>query len=124
VPKPVAVEGDTQAETSTQKLKADSNQTGSWQLIKLEVMTGMKVSAGGKKVEVTAMASWMYAGGTTGSPPVPVPPVPDMAQLQGSSTILTDSGMAILLDGDEAAGSVDGDNKIVVTASQKILHTD
>ena len=124
MPKPVAVEGDTQAETSTQKLKADSNQTGSWQLITCEVLTGMKVTADGKKVEVMAIAAWMYAGGTTGSPPVPLPPVPDMAQLEGTSTILTDSGMAILLDGDEVAGSVDGDNKIVVTASQKILNTD
>jgi hypothetical protein len=124
VPKPVAVEGDTQAETSTQKLKADSNQTGSWQLVTCEVVPGMKVSAGGKKVEVMAVAAWMYAGGTTGTPPVPLPPVPDMAQLEGSSTVLTDSGMAILLDGDEMAGSVDGDNKIVVTASQKILNTD
>ncbi len=124
MPKPVAVEGDTVAETSTQKLKADSNQTGSWQLVTCEVVTGMKVAADGKKVEVMAMASWIYAGGTTGTPPVPLPPVPDMAQLQGTSTVLTDSGMAILLDGDEAAGAVDGDNKIVVTASQTILHTD
>jgi len=124
VPKPVAVEGDTTVETSTKKLQADSNQTGSWQLVTSQVLTGMKVGVSGKKVEVMATAAWIYAGGTAGSPPVPVPPVPDMATLEGSSTVLTDSGQAILLDGDEIAGKVDADNKIVVAASQKILSTD
>jgi hypothetical protein len=124
VPKPVAVEGDTQFETSTEKLKADSNQTGAWQLVTSQVVTGQIVSADGKKVEIMAMAAWVYAGGTSGSPPVPVPPVPDQAVLQGTSTILTDMGQAILLDGDEATGAVDSNNKITVAASQSILATD
>lgn len=124
MPKPVAVEGDTQFETSTEKLKADSNQTGSWQLVTSQVVTGQVVGVDGKLVEIMATAAWVYAGGTSGSPPVPVPPVPDQAVLQGTSTILTDMGQAILLDGDEATGAVDSNNKITVAASQSILASD
>ena len=38
MPKPVAVDGDTQVETSTAKFQADSNQTGSWQLVTSNVV--------------------------------------------------------------------------------------
>ncbi len=123
MPKLVAVEGDTVVETSTAKLQADTNQTGSWQLLMSTVLTGSKVSAGGKLVEISAMAQWMYVGGTAGSPPVPVM-ASDQAQLRGTSTVLTDSGDAILLDGDEATGMLDSGNKIAVAASQQILSTD
>ena len=123
MPKPVAVEGDTAVETSTAKLQADTNQTGSWQLLVSIVLTGPKVSVGGKAVEISASASWMYVGGTAGSPPVPVMAA-DQAQLMGTSKVLTDSGNAILLDGDEATGMLDSGNKIAVAASQQILSTD
>ncbi len=41
-----------------------------------------------------------------------------------SATRLTDGGQDILLDGDEATGSVDSGNKITVSASQSTLSTD
>ncbi len=124
MPTAVAIEGDTQAQTSTAKLPADSHQTGSWSLVNFTVVTGKKVSAENKKVELSAVASWIYSGGTAGSPPAPVPPVNDSASLQAGSTKLTDAGQGILIDGDEATGSVDSGNKITVSASQNILKTD
>jgi hypothetical protein len=90
----------------------------------LTVVPGTKVSVKGKKVELSATASWLYSGGTSGSPPVPVPPVPDSASLQAGATKLTDAGQGILVDGDEAAGSIDSGNKITVSASQTLLKTD
>ncbi len=124
MPTAVAVEGDTQVETSTAKLQADTNQTGSWSLVTSSVVAGTKVSVKGKKVELSATASWVYSGGTTGSPPATVPPVNDSASLQAGSTKLTDVGNGILLDGDEATGAVDSGNKITVSASQTIVKTD
>ena len=122
MPIAVAVEGDTQEETSTAKLPADSNQTGSWALVKLTVVPGTKVSVEGKKVELSATASWLYSGGTSGQPSVPVPPIPDSASLQAGATKLTDVGQGILIDGDEVTGKADSGNKI--TASQTLLKTD
>ncbi|HFE47536.1 MAG TPA: hypothetical protein ENJ18_18955 [Nannocystis exedens] len=126
MPKPVAVEGDTAVETSTAKLQADTNQTGSWQLLMSNnVLRGAKVSVGGKAVEISAEATWMYVGGTAGTPPVPVPVVAsDQAQIRGTSTVLTDSGDPILLDGDQATGMLDSGDKISVVTSQEILSTD
>ncbi len=127
MPKPVAVDGDTQVETSTAKFQADSNQTGSWQLVTSNVVQGKKVSVKGKLVEQSAMAAWQYVGGTTGSPPagpVPLPPIPDSATLMAGATTLTDGGQGILVDGEEATGAVDSGNKITVAASQSILSTD
>lgn len=127
MPKPVAVDGDTQVETSTAKLQADANQTGSWQLVLSTIMPGQKLSVKGKLVELSATAAWQYVGGTTGSPPagpVPVPPIPDSAMLMAGATKLTDGGQGILVDGDEATGAVDSGNKITVSASQTILSTD
>ena len=124
MPKPVAVDGDTQVETSTAKVQADSNQTGSWQLVTSSVVQGKKLSVEGKLVELSATAAWQYVGGTTGSPPVPVPPMPDSATLMAGSTKLTDGGQGILVDGDEATGSLDSGNKITVSASQNMLSTD
>lgn len=124
--KPVAVNGDTQVKTSTAKLPADSNQTGSWQLVTSNVIKGRKISVGGKIVELSATAAWQYVGGTVGSPPagpIPLPPIPDSAILKGGTTKLKDGGQGILVDGDEAPGSVDGKNKITVSASQTILST-
>lgn len=121
--KAVAIDGDTQEETSTAKLKADSNQTGSWALVNLTVVPGTKVSVGGKKVELSAAASWLYSGGTSGSPSVTVPPVPDAASLQAGATKLTDVGQGILVDGDEVTGKVDSGNKITVSASQTLMKT-
>jgi hypothetical protein len=124
MPKPVAVDGDAQVETSTAKVQADSNQTGSWQLVTSSVVQGQKLSVSGKRVELSASAAWQYIGGTTGSPAVPLPPIPDSATLMAGSTKLTDGGQGILVDGDEATGAVDSGNKITVSASQSILSTD
>lgn len=125
--KPVAVDGDTQAKTSQKKHPADTNSTGQWSLIQssVTVTKGSKVSVNAKLVELGATASWTYAGGTTGnSPPAPVGPFSDSATLNANPTDLKDEGRSILVDGDQATGSVDSDNKIVVTASQSKLRTD
>ena len=124
MPIAVAVEGDTQIETSTAKHPADINQTGSWILISSNVVTGQNISVGGSKVELSATASWQYVGGTAGIPPVPVGPFPDNASLQAGPTKLTDADQGILIDGDEVTGPTDDKNKIIVTASQQILKTD
>jgi hypothetical protein len=127
MPTPVAIDGDTKAETSTAKHSSDTNKTGAWQLVKLTVIKGTKVSVGNNMVEVSATASWTYTGGTAGAPPsgpVAVPPIPDSAVLKANPTKLQDAGKNILLDGDEIAGAVDGGNKIVVTSSQTKLSTD
>ena len=126
MPTPVAIDGDTKAETSSAKHPSDTNQSGKWTLVKLTVVKGSKVSVGNKMVELSAMASWSYVGGSTPSPggPVPLPPIPDSAMLQANPTKLKDAGQNILLDGDEIAGAVDGGNKIVVTSSQTKLSTD
>ncbi len=123
MPKPVAVNGDTKVETSTAKHQADTNQTGSWQLIKFTVLKGGKVCVQDKLVEQSATAAWQYIGGSTSSPPVPVGPFPDNAALNPGATVLTDGKQGILVDGDQATGAVDGGNKITVAASQKILST-
>jgi hypothetical protein len=121
--KPVAVDGDTQVQTSSKKLSADSNQTGQWTLLVSQIMKGSKCKGGGKLVEIGATASWMYVGGTSGTPPVPVPPVPDSATLVAGNTLLKDNSQGILVDGDKATGSVDSDNQISVSASQQQLKT-
>ncbi len=124
MPTPVAVDGDTQVETSTAKAQADANQSGSWQLLMSNVVTGTKLSVDGKFVELSATASWIYSGGSAGSPPAPVGPFSDSATLMAGSTKLTDGGQGILIDGDEATGAFDSENKITVSASQSILSTD
>ena len=44
--------------------------------------------------------------------------------LTASTTKLKDNGRDLLVDGDQASGSADGDNKLVATASQSELRTD
>jgi hypothetical protein len=125
--KAVAVEGDTKVETSTAKHPADINKTGSWSLMSSSVIAGTKVSFNGKKVEISAIATWSYVGGTVPAPPAPptpLAPIPDSASLSASSTKLTDAGKGILVDGDEEKGKVDSGNKITVSASQSALKTD
>jgi hypothetical protein len=122
MPKPVAVDGDTQVETSTKKQDADANKTGRWTLVSSSVTRGSKVSVGGKLVELGATASWSYVDGSSGNSPIP--PISDSATLRANPTRLKDSGSDLLVDGDEAHGTVDGDNKIVVAVSQTKLRTD
>jgi hypothetical protein len=122
MPKPVAVDGDTQVKTSTKKLSADVNQTGAWTLVSKNVTKGQMCSAGGKLVELGATAVWSYTGGST--PSASLPPVPDSATLTAGTTMLKDNGSNILVDGDQQAGTADPDNKIVVSASQQVLQTD
>jgi hypothetical protein len=121
--KAVAVAGDTQFETSTAKLQADTNQTGSWQPDPdpgaLVVTTGETISVNGKKVELSAVMTWTYIGGAAGTSTMP--PVPDTARLIAGPTKLTDANQHVLVEGDEAT-TVNG-NKIIVTKSQEILKT-
>lgn len=126
MPKPVAVEGDTQFETSSAKHGADTNQSGQWGLVSSSVTAGTKIKVDGKLVELGASASWSYAGGTAtaGTSAVPVGPFPDQATLTAVATKLKDNGKDILLDGDEATGALDSGNKILVSASQSKLKTD
>jgi hypothetical protein len=121
--KPVAVDGDTQVQTSGVQHSTDGNKTGKWQLVTSQVTKGSKCSVGGKLVEIAATAAWSYVGGTTGSPPVAVPPIPDSATLSAGNTLLKDNHRGILVDGDRAAGSVESGNEIVATASQQKLKT-
>ncbi|TMQ07441.1 MAG: hypothetical protein E6J90_05275 [Deltaproteobacteria bacterium] len=123
MPKPVAVDGDTQVKTSSKKHSSDTNSAGKWQLVSSSVTQGSKLSVAAKLVEIGATASWSYVGGTAGSPPVAVGPFSDSATLTASTTRLKDKGKDLLVDGDQASGSVDADNKIVVTASQSKLRT-
>jgi hypothetical protein len=127
--KPVAVDGDTQFKTSTNNHPSDINKTGAWSLVTSNATKGQRVSVNGKFVELVATASWTYTGGTTQPPPpattpVPVGPFPDSAILNAGNTVLEDSGSHILVDGDKASGTTDGDNQIVVSASQQKLQTD
>jgi len=105
--------------TSSAKLSADTNQTGSWQEVSFTVVQGTKISVDGKKVETSATASWSYVGGST--PTGPLPPVPDSAALNGSSTKLKDNGVAILRKGDKATGIADSGNYIEVGSGQTKL---
>ncbi|HEX7837650.1 MAG TPA: hypothetical protein VF469_09320 [Kofleriaceae bacterium] len=124
MPKPVAVDGDTQVKTSSKTHDTDTNKSGQWTLVTSSVTRGNKVSVNAKLVEIGATASWSYIGGSTGSPSVTVPPISDSATLKANPTLLKDQGRDILVNGDQASGSVDSDNKIVVTTSQNKLRTD
>ena len=119
--KPVAVDGDTKPVTSTLHVAADTDMTGSWTLKDHSVTKGTKVSAKGKFVELMATASWTYEGGSASGNPIP--PVSDSATLSAGPTILEDNGSHILVDGDQASGSTDVKNRIVVSASQQKLQT-
>jgi len=120
--KEVAVDGMTAITTSSAKHPLDLCQTGSWQQMSFAVIKGTKVSVDGKKVEVSATASWSYIGGTA---PVgscaPVGPFPDSAALSGSTTKLKDNGTSIMRKGDKATGTVDTGNYIEVDAGQTKL---
>lgn len=120
--KAVAIEGDTQEVTSTAKHPADTDSKGSWSPGTLVVTRGEKVTVNGKKVELKAEMTWTYNGGSANN--IQLAPAPtDSATLVANPTNLTDLNQHILVDGDEAIGSVDAGNKIIVTTSQEILKT-
>jgi hypothetical protein len=119
--KAVAVQGDTTLETSGETLEADSDGTGSWKLASSDVVVGRTLTCEGRHVELRASATWSYVGGASGG--TPLVPVPDAADLPPARTLLTDNGDHILVDGDEAVGSVDAANRIVVSSSQSRLRT-
>ncbi len=127
MPKPIAVDGDTKVETSTANVAEDSNKTGRWQLSNSNVVKGRMLSVDGKRVELSATADWIYEGGSKTDPvsgaTVTIPPISDNAVLMAGPTSLTDRGEGVLVDGDEATGSMDRGNKITVSASQQILST-
>jgi len=120
--KPIAVDGDTQIETSSSKHPLDANHSGQWKKVTFTVTKGDKVSVNGKLVELGATASWTYVGGANGN--TQVGPFSDSATLTASTTKLKDKSRDVLVDGDQATGSVDSNNKIVVSASQQKLTTD
>ena len=121
--KPVAVDGDTQVKTSTKHIAADKDNAGSWSLVTSNVTKGTKVSENGKFVELMAIAAWIYKGGRAGGNPLVPLTVPDSATLNAGNTVLEDNGSHILVDGDKASGTVDGDNQIVVSVTQQKLQT-
>lgn len=117
----VAVQGDTTFETSGETLEADSDGTGSWKLISSDIGVGRTLTRERRHVELRASATWSYVGGASGG--TPLAPVPDAADLPAAPTVLTDDGHHILVDGDEAVGTVDEANRIVVSSSQSRLRT-
>jgi hypothetical protein len=122
--KAVAVDGDTQVVTSTAKHPEDSNNTGFWEPGELVVTTGESISVNGKNVELSAVMTWEYEGGTEGTNPViSVGPFSDKAELIAGPTKLTDANQHVLVEGDEATGKIDSGNKIIVTKSQDLLKT-
>ena len=120
--KAVAVEGDTKEITSTAKLPADAGQSGAWKAGSLQITTGDTISVDGKKVELSAMMTWTYEGGTAANNS-PLPTLMDSATLSAGATKLKDKNRSILVDGDEISGTVDSGNKIVVSVSQGKLTT-
>jgi hypothetical protein len=128
MPTAVILDGNQKIEASSAKHKADVDQKGSWSVDgEPTLTTGTKVSVGGKKVLLEVAAKWKYTGGSVTAPNgvvTPVGPFPDQATLKAGATKLTDAGQGILIDGDEAAGSMDSGNKITVSASQALLKTD
>jgi hypothetical protein len=118
----VAVAGDTKIKTSTKKHASDTNSAGQWKLVSSTVTSGEELKVNGALVEISAQATWSYVGGTAGN--TTVGPFPDSATLTAGTTRVKDKGRNILVDGDNASGSADGDNKIEVTASQSKLATE
>ncbi|MEO0444420.1 MAG: hypothetical protein AAFZ92_11905 [Pseudomonadota bacterium] len=118
----VALHDDIQIATSTQKLPADTGQTGTWQAGGLQVVQGSTITVKGKNLALSAVMTWIYQGGTAGT--APLPPVTDTANLSPGPSLLKDGGQDLLLDGDEATGMVDANNKIFVSSSQTLLSTD
>jgi hypothetical protein len=120
--KSVAVDGDTQFETSTAKLPADTDQKGFWQPVGEPVVTlGETISVKDKKVELSAEMTWTYIGGAASN--TPIGPFQDTATLTAGPTKLTDANRNVLVEGDEATGTMDPGNKIIVKTSQDILKT-
>ena len=120
---PVAIEKDTKVITSSKKIPADRNGTGRWVEGSLSVKQGKNISVNGKRIELSAEMTWDYVDGSSGNPPVKIGNVEDSATLHAAVTKLKDTGEDVLLHGDEATGSIDSDNKIIVSVEQAILKT-
>jgi len=108
-----------QFETSGQKHAADTNQTGQWTLFSSNVTLGSAVSIKGEAVALAAKAKWQYIGGSAGN--TAVGPFSDQAALEARSTKLTDRDRRVLLHGDEAKGTIDSSNTIVVSCSDQSI---
>ena len=117
----IAVDGMVNHEESPSIMPADTGGTGAWTFISLIVTKGTKVAVGNKFCEIIAIAIWLYTGGTVVPPGNPLPPIPDTATLVGSSTKLKDNSLSIIRIGDQALGTADPLNKIIVDDGQTIL---
>ena len=116
-----AVDGMTAITTSSAILTADTNATGGWTEVSFTVTKGTKLSVDGDFVEILAIAVWSYVGGTT--PGGPLHPVPDVATLTPSTTLLKENSGNLLLVGDKATGTADTGNYIEVESGQTKLKT-
>ena len=118
--KKVAV--DVKATASSQKHPADLNQSGSWQVVGMpikEPTLNLKTENGAAIHSATATFSYM--GGSTGTPPVPLLPIPSSVQLQAQNTALTGSGKSVLVAGDTAQDAFG--NKLEVSSTSSKVET-
>ncbi len=95
----IAVE--VEATPSKQKHPADTNQSGSWQLLGQPVkQPAMKLKSEKGAPLFMAMANFIYMGGSVPGPvslpPIPAPPL----QLKAKKTKILEAGQPVLVEGD------------------------
>lgn len=105
----------TKASSSSGKLAADTNKTGSWSEVSITETTASDVSIDGENPIHESVATFMYSGGTAGSPPVPVPPNTSIVTLSPGTTAITVQGRSLLRE-DDKAEDIHG-NKVKVCQS-------
>lgn len=121
MPRSVALDGDVSFETSTATHPSDTQGTGRWQLDNSDVTRGENIVVHSKYVQLRATATWSYVDGST--PSGPLPTINDSATLTPTPSTLMDDDRYVLVDGDQASGTVDPRNRIVVSVQQSWLST-